>query len=152
MKRLSILILLILSACRLITANAEELMMVRVQKPYAEAMLALQDYIKLQGYEVMRVQRVDVGLKSRGFTTAEYRVVFFGKAAEIQTLAKQYPELMPYLPLKITLFAEGESSLAVTNNPHLLTAFYSDKALQPIFTRWEKDVRAIMDDLMHTGP
>lgn len=149
MKRLFVLIML----CHwFVSASAEELMMVRVQKPYAEAMLALQDFIKLQGYEVMRVQRVDVGLKSRGFTTAEYRVVFFGKADEVQALAKKYPELMPYLPLKITLFAEGESSLAVTNNPHLLKEFYSDKALQPIFARWEKDVRAIMDDLMHTGP
>lgn len=151
MNRLSTLIVL-LGICWMTTVGAEELMMVRVQKPYAEAMLALQDNIKLQGYDVMRVQRVDVGLKSRGFTTAEYRVVFFGKADEIQTLAQQHPELMPYLPLKITLFAEGDSSLAVTNNPHLLKQFYTDKSLQPIFTRWEKDVRAIMDDLMHAGP
>jgi uncharacterized protein (DUF302 family) len=128
-------------------AQAEELMMARVHKPYAEAMLALQDMITLSGYQVMRVQRVDVGLKSRGFPTAEYRVVFFGKSAEVQTISKQYPELMPYLPLKITLFAEGETSLLVTNNPHMLREFFKAPELQAVFTRWETDVREILDAL-----
>lgn len=130
-----------------IPAQAGELMMARVHKPYAEAMLALQDKIMLAGYKVMRVQRVDVGLQSRGFPTAEYRIVFFGKADEVQAISKQYPELMPYLPLKITLFAEGESSLLVTNNPHMLREFFKAPELQAVFARWETDVRGILDAL-----
>jgi uncharacterized protein (DUF302 family) len=127
---------------------AEELMMVRSPKPFTEAMAALQESIDLHGYTVMRVQRVDVGLKSRGFATAEYRVVFFGDATEVQTLSQQHPELMPFLPLKITLFAEGDTTLAVTNSPLILASLYKDPDLQPHFKRWEKTVREIMDDLM----
>ncbi len=127
--------------------QAEELMMARIHKPYAEAMLALQDIITLNGYQVMRVQRVDIGLQSRGFTTAEYRVVFFGKADEVQAISKKYPELMPYLPLKITLFAEGESALLVTNNPHVLRGYFKAPELQAVFARWETDVQRILDIL-----
>lgn len=128
--------------------GAEELMMVRSPKPFTESMAALQESIDLHGYKVMRIQRVDVGLKSRGFSTAEYRVVFFGDAAEVQTLSQQHPELMPFLPLKITLFAEGDTSLAVTNSPLIFADLYKDPDLQIYFKRWEKTVRAIMDDLM----
>lgn len=128
--------------------GAEELMMVRSPKPFVDAMAALQESLDLHGYKVMRIQRVDVGLKSRGFSTAEYRVVFFGNAAEIQALSQSHPELMPFLPLKITLFAEGDTSLAVTNSPHMLKVLYPAPDLQTHFSRWEKDVRAIMDDLM----
>ena len=128
-----------------VPVQADELMMVRVHKPYAEAMLALQDTITLSGYKVMRVQRVDIGLKSRGFPTAEYRVVFFGKPDEVQAISKQHPELMPYLPLKVTLFAEGETALLVTNNPHILRDYFKAPELQPVFRRWENDVREILD-------
>jgi uncharacterized protein (DUF302 family) len=127
------------------------LMMVRMQKPFNDAMVILQDIVRSQGYQVMRVQRVDVGLQSRGFATAEYRVVFFGKPDETQQLARQYPELLPYLPLKITMIAEGDSTLAISNNPQLLSEFYQAAELQPVFERWEKDVRSILDDLMIIG-
>ena len=140
---------IVLWACLVVLpVGAEELMMVRSPKPFTQSMTALQESIDLHGYKVMRIQRVDVGLKSRGFSTAEYRVVFFGDTDEIQALSRQHPELMPYLPLKITLFAEGESSLAVTNNPRILQTLYQDPDLQTHFIQWEKNVRGIMDDLM----
>jgi len=141
-------IMLLCAFVAVLPLGAEELMMVRSPKPFTESMAALQESIDLHGYKVMRIQRVDVGLKSRGFSTAEYRVVFFGDAAEVQTLSRQHPELMPYLPLKITLFAEGDTALAVTNNPQILATLYKDPELQAYFTRWEKAVREIMDDLM----
>ncbi len=146
--RISRLVVLLIISIIALPLCAEELMMVRSPKPFVESMAALQESLDLHGYKVMRIQRVDVGLKSRGFSTAEYRVVFFGDAAEIQTLSQSHPELMPFLPLKITLFAEGDSSLAVTNSPHMLKTLYPDPDLQAHFTRWEKDVRAVMDDLM----
>ncbi len=104
----------------------------------------LQKAIKDHGYTVARVQRVDVGLTAKGYKTAEYRVVFFGKIEETRQLADRYPELLPYLPLKVTLFAEGDSSLAVTNTPTLLSSFFRDPALQVQFVRWERDVRSIL--------
>jgi uncharacterized protein (DUF302 family) len=128
-------------------ASAEELIMVRVPQTYAEAMTSLQTIIKDHGYQLIRVQRVDVGLQARGFSTAEYRVVFLGKRAEIEAIIARHPELMPYLPLKIILFAEGETTLAVTNNPLVFGSFFRDPDLQTYFRHWETDVRSMLDQL-----
>ncbi len=126
-------------------AWAEQLMMVRAERSFPEAMNLLQESIQQHGYQVTRVQRVDVGLGSRGFKTAEYRVVFFGKADEIRRLPDQYPDLVPYLPLKIVIFAEGDTTLALTYNPTMLAAAYPPADLRDQFRRWERDLRAILD-------
>lgn len=130
-------------------AGADEMLMVRVEKPFPEAMNALQQSIQDHGYQVTRVQRVDIGLTSSGFKTAEYRVVFFGKRDELLTLPDRHPELLAYLPLKFTIFAEGEHSLVATNNPALFGLFFREPSLADTFRRWEKDVRRILDQLAH---
>jgi len=144
-RRLFVLVALIAA----FPAAAEQLMMVRAERPYPEAMNLLQESIRQQGYAVTRVQRVDVGLGSRGFKTAEYRVVFFGKAAEMKDLPERHPDLLPYLPLKIVIFAEGETTLALTYNPMMLVAAYPDKGLRAQFQSWERDLREILDRYGH---
>ena len=128
-------------------AHAEELIMVRSPRPFADAINALQISIEEHGYKVQRVQRVDVGLTQSGFKTDAYRLVFFGKHDELRALGDAHPELLPYLPLKIVIFAEENTTLAFTNNPALLGTFFKDAALTVHFRRWEKDVRSILDHL-----
>jgi uncharacterized protein (DUF302 family) len=130
-----------------LTARADELMMARVTRPFPEAMNTLQDAIREHGYTVSRVQRVDVGLNASGFQTAEYRVVFFGKADEIHNLSGRFPELIPYLPLNIVIFAEGDDTLILSANPNKLADFFDRPALRAQFGRWAKDMRAIFDDV-----
>lgn len=130
-----------------LSAKADELMMARVTRPFPEAMNSLQETIREHGYTVSRVQRVDVGLTSSGFQTAEYRVVFFGKPAEIRTLSERYPELIPYLPLNIVIFAEGDDTLILTTNPQKLVDFFDEPALRTQFSQWQKDVHSIFDDV-----
>ena len=137
--------LTVLLALWLAPAAAEEMMMVRLARPFPEAMSVLQQAITEHGYKVTRVQRVDVGLTSRGFATAEYRVVFFGKADEMQRLPERFPDLIPYLPLKIVLFAEGETTLALTFDPTVLAAAYAQPALGDQLRHWERDLRSILD-------
>lgn len=144
-RRLIVLVGLIAAS----PAGAEQLMMVRAERPFPEAMTLLQDSIRQQGYAVTRVQRVDVGLGSRGFKTAEYRVVFFGKASEMKQLPERHPDLLPYLPLKIVIFAEGETTLALTYNPMMLASAYPDAGLRQQFHVWEGDLRAILDRYAH---
>jgi uncharacterized protein (DUF302 family) len=124
---------------------ADELLMVRVDHPFPEAMNLLQESIRQHGYTISRVQRVDVGLTASGFTTAEYRLVFFGKPAEINSLPEKHPELAAYLPLNIVIFAEGDDTIILTANPHSLETFFKDPSLHGQFGRWEKDIRAILD-------
>jgi len=104
----------------LAAAEAEELLMVRVQMGFPETMLKLQLTLKEQGYQLSRVQRVDIGLVKFGYKTDKYRVVFFGKAEEIKRLSHDHPELIPYLPYKVAIFAEADDTLVVTANPVLL--------------------------------
>lgn len=132
-------------------ARADQLIMVRVARAFPETMNSLQLAIRDQGYQVSRVQRVDVGLTASGFETAEYRLVFFGKSAEIRELATSHPQLIPYLPLQIVIFAEGDDTLVLTASPRQLAALYPDPALRARFDRWEQDVRAVLDRLS-TGP
>ena len=146
MSRLRLLVLCLLLGLSS-AAVADELLMVRVTRSCPEAMNSLQDTIRAKGYVVSRVQRVDVGLTASGFPTAEYRIVFFGKQAEIRELSAAYPELIPYLPLTIVVFAEGDDTLVLTTDPLKLGEFFNKPELLKRFTVWEQDVRAIFDEV-----
>jgi uncharacterized protein (DUF302 family) len=123
---------------------AHELLMVRVSSAFPEAMNAVQQAVVANGYELMRVQRVDIGLNKSGYKTAEYRIVFFGKKEEIKKLSAKHPTLIPFLPLKLIVFAEGDETIVLGANPAKLVSFYPDKKLEPYFLRWEKDYRKIL--------
>jgi uncharacterized protein (DUF302 family) len=127
--------------------SADELLMTRVDRPFPETMSMLQDAIRKHGYTVSRVQRVDVGLTSSGFSTAEYRLVFFGKPAEIRSLPEKYPQIAAYLPLNIVIFAEGDDTIMLTASPLGLETFFKDPGLHGQFGRWEKDIRAILNQV-----
>ncbi len=142
-RRLFLMLLLLIAPA----AVADELLMARVERSFPEAMNALQQSIQDHGYKVTRVQRVDIGLTSSGFKTAEYRVVFFGKPEELLKLPDKHPELLAYLPLKFTIFSEGEHTLVVTNNPAVFGVFFKEAGLTRTFQHWEKDVRSILDQL-----
>lgn len=123
---------------------AEDLIMVRSTQAFPETMLALQQAIREQGYDIARVQRVDVGLTAMGYQTDKYRVVFFGKAEEVTQLTERYPRLIPYLPQKISLFAENDQTILLTANPIAFKSIYTDADLAPVFDQWEQDLRVIM--------
>jgi len=124
------------------TAQAEELIMMRVTQTFPETMVNLQSAIIKTGYKISRVQRVDIGLTKSGFKTDKYRVVFFGKPEEIEMLASKHSDLIPYLPLKISIFSENNDTILISNSPLTLAGFYKDIPNE-IFQRWYKDINAI---------
>ncbi len=128
-------------------AVAGDLMMVRSSQSFPETMLALQESIKEHGYTVSRVQRVDIGLTRSGFKTDKYRVVFFGKLEEVNELASDHPEVIPYLPLKIVVFAEETQTLVVTANPIRYLSFYDNARVRTLAHRWASDLNSILDDM-----
>jgi len=144
----------LLALCLMLGVNhaaaSEELLMARIARPFPEAMNNLQETIRAKGYVVSRVQRVDVGLTASGFATAEYRIVFFGKPVEIHELSRAYPEFIPYLPLTIVVFAEGDDTLILTTDPLMLGEFFTKPELLARFEIWERDVRAIFDEVSRT--
>ncbi len=126
-------------------ARADDLLMVRAERPFTDAINSLEIAIQDHGYKIAHIQRVDVGLASGGYKTAEYRLVFFGKPEEMREIEQRYPQLLPYLPMKIVIFAEGDSTLALAYNPAILQTFFKFDALRPRLQRWEKDIREILD-------
>jgi uncharacterized protein (DUF302 family) len=131
----------------MVTAEAEDLIMTRSVLSFPEAMLALQESISGHGYKVSRVQRIDIGLTGMGYQTDKYRIVFAGKIDEIRMLTEKAPQLIPYMPPKISIFAEGGQTVLVTINPGVYAQIAGD-AIDPVFfARWESDLRSIFHDV-----
>lgn len=126
---------------------ANDLLMTRSTLPFPEAMLALQESISAHGYTVSRVQRIDIGLTGMGYKNDKYRIVFAGKINEIRMLTEQSPQLIPYLPPKISIFAEGEQTVLVTLNPELFADIAGDTVDPVIFDRWASDLQSIFHDV-----
>ncbi|MCL6554734.1 MAG: DUF302 domain-containing protein [Burkholderiales bacterium] len=147
MKRLGACLILLFFAC---AAWADQLLLVRSAQNFEEAMSTLQAAIAARGYKVAKVQRVDVGLEAKGYKTDRYRVVFFGRPGEVEKLAAEHPELIPYLPLNVAIFAEEGQTLLTTARPTVLKEFFPQPELAPIFERWEKDLGEIFDEVRTT--
>jgi uncharacterized protein (DUF302 family) len=127
---------------------ASDLLMVRTQQGFPEAMLTLQNSIREHGYEVTRVQRIDIGLTGMGYKTDKYRVVFVGKPKEIRYLVDKYPVLAAYMPPQISIFAEEGETMLVTANPRIYAEMIDDEADKVLFKRWESDVYSVFDDVL----
>jgi uncharacterized protein (DUF302 family) len=130
-----------------VPVDAEEILMARSLQPFPEAMLALQESIRDHGYTVSRVQRVDIGLTGMGYKTDKYRIVFLGKIDEVREIAVKAPRMIPYLPLKISIFAEDGQTILIASNPRLYAAIAGDAVDPAVFERWESDLRSILHDV-----
>ncbi|MFA7241824.1 MAG: DUF302 domain-containing protein [Sulfuricellaceae bacterium] len=128
-------------------AAADQLLMFRAPQSYPEAMSALQAAISARGYKTTRVQNIDVGITKTGHTIDYYKVLFYGKPDEVAHISREHPELIPYLPLNIVMFAEDTDTVVVTNRPGMLADFFPDPELKPMFMRWEKDLVEIFDEV-----
>ena len=148
---LSILLILLLIGSAAAYADHQKLIMGRSMDAFPETMSALQEEIKKAGYVLSFVQRVDVGLTGMGFKTDKYRVVFFGKPEEIKELPEKYPELVPYLPLAIAIFAEEQETVLTAMSPGFLGPAYLKEhpELKVIFERWKKDIESIIEGVCY---
>jgi len=127
-------------------AIAEDMIMTRSVLAFPEAMLVLQESIAAHGYTVSRVQRIDVGLTGMGYKTDKYRVVFVGKTDEIRYLVDTYPQLIPYMPPKVSIFAEKSDTVIVTANPQIYAGMIDNEKDKFIFERWESDIHSVFGD------
>lgn len=130
-----------------VPAHADGLLMARSERLFPEAMATLQSAITSRGYTVTRLQEVNENLAKRDFKSDMYRVVYFGKYQEIKTVTEKYPKLIPFLPLNITIFAEGDQAILVASHPRALQLAFPSPDLKPLFERWEQDMLAIMDEV-----
>ncbi len=140
-------VLSIVLLCLMTASMANDLLMVRSQQNFPEAMLTLQTAIREHGYQIVRVQRIDIGLTSVGFETDKYRVVFVGKAEEIQYLVNKHPVLAAYMPPQISIYAEQDETIFVTANPRFYADMIDDEKDKILFKRWENDIYSVFDNI-----
>lgn len=136
-----------LTLCFAVPIFADGLLMVRSKQDFPETMLTLQTSIKEHGYEVTRVQRIDIGLTGMGYNTDKYRVVFVGKKDEIPYLVNKYPVLAAFMPPQISIFAEQGETMLVTANPNIYAEMIDDEDDKILFKRWESDINSVFDDI-----
>lgn len=138
---------IIVISCFSVATLASDLLMVRTQQNFPEAMLALQTSVKEHGYSVTRVQRIDIGLTGMGYKTDKYRIVFVGKPEEIQYLINKYPVMAAYMPPKVSIFAEKNETVLVTANPKIYADMMDNEKDKILFKRWESDIYSVFEDI-----
>ncbi len=141
-KLLTIMLLLI--SCN---AQAENMIMLRVNHSFDNTMILIKEKLNDYGYKVAHIQKCDGGLTDSGYKTDFYKSIFFGKFEEMQQLTGTHPELIPYLPLKIAVMQEKDTVVLVSINPQTLSLFFPGEELQNQFGRWESDLRAIFEEV-----
>lgn len=146
MRSLSFLLMMLFSLSSQAVVTGE-MIMVRSSEAFPETMSTLQQAISDRGYSLSRVQRVDVGLTAKGYATDKYRVVFFGKGEQIKQLAAEHPQLIPYLPLKIAIYAEGDNTILISANPASFNDMFDMPQLKPVFNQWQRDIIDILNSV-----
>ena len=127
--------------------NAQPTLMARTGMKFEDAMDVLTQTLGEYGYTVAHVQRCDGGMADFGYKSDFYRVVFFGKIDEVRRLSQEHPELVPFLPLKMLLFAEKDETVFVILNPLDLARHFESEELQVQFQRWHSDIRSILGEM-----
>ncbi len=128
-------------------AKAENMITIRVNNSYDNVMINIKEKLSEYGYKVAHIQKCDGGMKSMGYKSDDYKLIFFSKLKEVRELTKKYPQIIPYVPLKIAVIKEADSVVLVALNPTSLTPYFKDKELHTQFERWENDLRAIFNEM-----
>jgi len=128
-------------------AQAEGLLMVRSTMPFPEAMEVLKKSVAEHGYKVAHVQACEGGMEQFGYKSDFYRVVFFGKLDEVRRITEKYPDMIPFVPLKIAIFAENDETVLVSLDPMSLAAHAVRPELQVQLQRWQGDIMSILREL-----
>jgi uncharacterized protein (DUF302 family) len=144
MKRL-ILLFCVLFAMNLV--HAENFLSVRSHAPFDAVLQEAETLIEEYGYKLAHVQRCDGGLADFGYKSDYYRILFIGKLDEVRAITARYPELVPFLPLKILVFAENNETVSMAMNPLNLLDAVDDEQVGIQLTRWHSDLSAILLEL-----
>lgn len=128
-------------------AQAENMIMIRVGMSFDDTMIVMKEKLNEYGYKIAHIQKCDGGLGDAGYKTGFYKSIFFGKYEEMRHLTSTYPDMIPYVPLKIAVMEERDTIVLVAMNPSTLSDFFQQPELKTLFGRWESDIRAIFDEV-----
>lgn len=126
----------------------EKLLTVSSPQAFDLALEQVQEVLKKHNFTVAHIQKCDGGLQDMGYTTDNYKIVFFGRLEEVRELSKTHPELVPLFPFKLAVYADGKNTrFSVLNPAELAPLLDADTALAEQLGAWEQDFRAVLDEM-----
>ncbi|WP_300029453.1 hypothetical protein [Candidatus Thioglobus sp.] len=128
-------------------ANHGELLIERVNAKFSYTWLALDKTIKAHNYKAAYLQRCDFALNERHYKSDKYRILFFGQYDEMKRMTDKYPELAPFIPLKITVMEEGAHSLIIATPPITLLPLVTTNEDRMTIFRWNEDMKSILNQV-----
>lgn len=126
---------------------ADGLLSMRSKMPFNQTYESLKGSMAAYGYNVAHTQTCNLGMEKFGYKSDNYYVVFFGKREEVEALIRDYPDMAPFVPLKVALFAENDETVLVTVDPPTLSVETTRPDLDVQLQRWHNDIVAIFDEL-----
>lgn len=114
---------------------------------YNQALNDMTEAIEFHNYTLIKIQPVDEGLRSRGYRSLNYKVLFFGSQKQVNSILAKNPQASVLLPMRIILYKKGNKVIASTPNMRMWKSVFG-KNMQPMLERWDKNVRAIMTDFL----
>lgn len=148
MSRVSrIVALLVVLLSPLQVSAGQTTLMARTGMPFDQALTAVQELLGEYGYTVAHIQKCDGGMAKFGYHSDKYQLVFFGKLEEVRRVSHAHPELIPFLPLKLAVFAEGKETVVVALDPLELGRYLPDPHLQIQLARWHSDLTSMLAEI-----
>jgi uncharacterized protein (DUF302 family) len=138
--------------CLVPGAQAEQTtLMARSSQPFEVVLEQAKEVLGEYGYTVAHIQKCDGGLAQFGYHTDKYQLLFFGKLEEVRRVSHSHPEMIPFLPLKLAVFAERNETVLVALDPLELGRYINAPDLQIQLARWHSDIRAMLEELRNGG-
>ncbi len=137
----------VLMLCATWAAHAQFVLTARTPLPFAAAFEEVKSGLRARGYEIAHVQTCNLAMNEFGYQTEGYHVVFFGKLAEVRRISAQYPEMIPFLPLKIAVFAEHRETVLAALDPTGVVTGQADRGLRIQAARWKNDIQSLFVEL-----
>lgn len=119
---------------------------VTTQKPFDEAVQAVEDATARQGFRVLHVHDVAATLHEKGFAHDPLKIVEVCNARYASRVLAEDVEISAFLPCKVTVYAQdGETHLSALL-PTVMGAFFPGPAVAEVAAEVETVVRAIVDE------
>jgi len=114
---------------------------------FPDTMMRVQQELTKRGYEITRIQTLDLGLEKAGYDINKYRILFFGNALDFDIIQKRYPEYTVFLPLSISVY-EDDGEIYLQSMPFsMMKKATRDREYLAMVNRWQSDV----DQAIHSA-
>ena len=98
------------------------------------------------GYQVVKVQPIDLALVKRGYPDPGIRILFIGKATTMDQAMKINPKLLSVLPIRLTLIVEGRETLVSSDDLETWKEMFPDPETAQLIDTWQRDLKIILGD------